>query len=293
MKNNKFDKTDSNANILNYQEFLDSVLMKMKKSYPHCRIDIHDVRKNNGLILQGMQIQNQDTNLSPTIYLNSFYEMYLENHSIDMVVTEIQELYDNDIIHKNLDVSFLSDFEKVKECIIYRLINAEKNEELLNEIPHIPFKNMAICFYCTFELEPGISGSTLIKSDMAQIWKVETEKLMELAETNTHRILPEQFICIKDMLNKEDELKEGYYSIEPDEENEMYVLTNEEHYYGAAAILYPNVLNRLADRFKCDFFVIPSSIHEMIISLANSDIPISEQINRVLKLPTPFGVNEP
>ncbi len=45
----------------------------------------------------------------------------------------------------------------------------------------------------------------------------------------------------------------------------MYVLTNEEKFYGAAVLLYPHVLAHLGTLLKRNFFVLPSSVHECIL----------------------------
>ena len=44
---------------------------------------------------------------------------------------------------------------------------------------------------------------------------------------------------------------------------QMYILTNEEKYFGAAALLYPHVLSHISRLLHCNFYVLPSSIHEM------------------------------
>lgn len=45
----------------------------------------------------------------------------------------------------------------------------------------------------------------------------------------------------------------------------MYILTNEEKYFGAAALLYPHVLSHISRLLHCNFYVLPSSIHECIL----------------------------
>ena len=42
-------------------------------------------------------------------------------------------------------------------------------------------------------------------------------------------------------------------------------LTNTEKLYGASAILYPNILSYFAKRLKADLYLLPSSIHEVLL----------------------------
>ena len=45
----------------------------------------------------------------------------------------------------------------------------------------------------------------------------------------------------------------------------MLILTNAGKTYGACCILYPKVLERLAERVDGDYYLIPSSVHEFIL----------------------------
>lgn len=45
----------------------------------------------------------------------------------------------------------------------------------------------------------------------------------------------------------------------------MYVLTNESLYYGAATLFYPDVQEMLAEKFGRNYYVLPSSINEVMI----------------------------
>lgn len=45
----------------------------------------------------------------------------------------------------------------------------------------------------------------------------------------------------------------------------IYVLTNPENFLGAGGIVLPSVLTQLSDFFMQDFYILPSSIHEVIV----------------------------
>jgi hypothetical protein len=61
----------------------------------------------------------------------------------------------------------------------------------------------------------------------------------------------------------------------PDDEEDLYLLTNESALYGAAVILYPGILQEAADYMESDFFVLPSSVHEVILLPDNGEEPES------------------
>ena len=51
---------------------------------------------------------------------------------------------------------------------------------------------------------------------------------------------------------------------------EVFVLSNRETYWGAAALFYPGVMDRVHDMLG-DFYVIPSSVHELLILKVTAD----------------------
>ena len=50
---------------------------------------MHSITKNNGIVLDGVVIREEDQRISPTIYLQSFYERVTDDDSIDNVISEI------------------------------------------------------------------------------------------------------------------------------------------------------------------------------------------------------------
>ena len=60
---------------MNYSEFLSAVRNNMEDRYKNgASVLIHPVLKNNGLRLDGLLILQPGENISPTIYLNPYYD---------------------------------------------------------------------------------------------------------------------------------------------------------------------------------------------------------------------------
>ena len=51
----------------------------------------------------------------------------------------------------------------------------------------------------------------------------------------------------------------------------MYVLSNKARVQGAACILYPGILKDFAAAIRSDFYILPSSIHEVILLPAQGE----------------------
>ena len=115
------------------------------------QVRIKEMQKNNGVRLQGLIILERAQNISPTIYLDDFYEAYQHGFELERIVEKILQIYKEDMPKESIDMSFFRDFLKVKDRICYRLIDAGKNKELLEMIPHVRFLDLAICFYYAYQ----------------------------------------------------------------------------------------------------------------------------------------------
>ena len=95
-------------------------------------------------------------------------------------------------------------------------------------------------------------------------WNLETEELYEMAMRSVVRLLPAEFCSLPDMIRRitgiEVEAIRGMQR-----ECQMYVLTNSSKIQGAACMFYPHVLEMIGEILKEDFYILPSSIHEVII----------------------------
>ncbi len=246
---------------MDINKFLTEVEVRLKeKMNTDIKIKTQKVRKNNNVIYYGLVIQKPGQNIAPTIYLNAFYDMYLNGMDMEDVIHCIMDTYKKGEIKDSIDMEFFCNFEKVKDRIAYRLINAERNKELLEQIPHILFMDLAICFYYAFYQEELGEGMILIHNSHMEMWGTNHKELMKLAEDNTGRMLPPSIVSMKNLLREMFE-----ESVDPG----MYVLTNEKKCQGAAALLYPHVLEDAAERLGGSFYILPSSIHEVILLKEN------------------------
>lgn len=151
-----------------------------------------------------------------------------------------------------------------KESIRYQLINYERNRELLQLVPHIRYLDLVIVFYGIIDEEENTSYGLLTWQGMYAMGLTE-EETERLASENTPRDMP----CVLDSLEKIVERILGKADLEPTG-LPMYVLTNKQCIFGAACILYPNLLQRISGILGSDLYILPSSIHECILIPENA-----------------------
>lgn len=243
------------------------------------KVLLQQVRKNNNVLLDGIIIQMPDSNVSPTIYLESFYELYKQGVELENIVAEILAVYYKGRPGKTLNLDFFKDFEKVKERIVYRLINAEKNRELLKEIPHVLLEDLAICFYYAFYDEQLGEGSITIHNKHMEWWGTNHQELMRLAVENTPKLFGVEHKNLKEVMAQYCEELPEYIM---QEDCDYYVLTNKQKTNGAACMLYEGVLEEMSEVLGGSFFIIPSSVHE-IIMLKDTGKERAEDLHLMIK----------
>lgn len=235
---------------------------------------IKEVVKNNGIKFTGI-ILGDSQNVQPVIYLEDYYKKYLRGTSMEILADNIEEFYET--IRRDENMDFFKDYGKVEKRIYIRLINYERNEELLTKVPHIRWHDLAAVFYYPMEW-PAERATILLYENHLKLWGKTVEEIFQTAKRNMERDIPVSLVTIGEKLHEVtgEELRE--------ECPEMYVLTIQGNRDGAAAILYASEIKDLADKLQSDLLFFPSSIHEFLIVKDNHERTYEEDrmmVNRV------------
>lgn len=289
------------------QKFTQKVLKALREYYgSEVEVKSHSIYKNNGILLQGICVLEQGMNIAPTIYLNNFLQRYEDGETFGALVREIMEIMEKNKVPKQLDVDFFMNYEQVKKKLVLRLINRKKNKELLKHVPYLKFQDLAIVCHCIMITEEIGTGSILIHKQHLESWGILEESLFQDAFKNspviegyeiikisdmvknmleeTVRVKIDE-ICQKDFGQKEALLESALESMAREIEEKhipMYVLTNMNRYYGAACLVYPDMLEKIGQMLQDDFYILPSSVHEVIF-IGKSGCVDSAALNEMIK----------
>jgi hypothetical protein len=274
-------------------EFLNFTMLvreEVEKRTGECyKVRLDDVRKNNGVVLRGITVTQDDSNISPTIYLNSYYEEYIKGRAtLINVVNDVMDTYHRNKVNQSVDMRYFLNYESVRQKIIYKLVNTEKNKELLEDIPHIEFLDLSIVFQCLVTQEDFGRASILIHNVHLKLWDVSVEILYQAAKENTQQLqgyeikgmteVLQEIMCAEDSENfTEDNERSSFSGSVP-----MYVLSNKSRVDGAACMLYPNLIQDFAEAIQSSFYIIPSSIHELLL-LPTRHLEESQEIKSMIR----------
>ena len=234
-------------------------------------LEIQEVTKVN-LSLEGLTIRKQGENIAPTIYLNQYFNQFNDGRAMDDIVQDIIKVYENNQPKNIMDVfktEDFYDFEKMKEKIVLKVINTERNLDLLEQVPHLDMEGLGLSVVFYVSLMTGEqSAGILIKNEHLKLWEKTVSDLLTVAEVNTNRM---HAFTIKSM----NEVLSGMFGFEeeliPEDVPALYVLTDENKTFGASQLFLKDKIREFAKQQDCDVYILPSSVHELL--LLRADFP--------------------
>lgn len=241
----------------------------LPEKYQGVSCEIVTMPKNNGTKKIGILFRREGDKAAPVLYAEDFLRRKEEGFSIKEIMCQMAEMvkYVFEKQRKN-EWKLPKTFEEVKSSLMLQLINTKANRRMLNEIPHEEIADLSlICGLQVADLSEAGKGILKISNEVLQTWGINKEELFEAAKENSAKLKPPVFECI--YKERAFDLGDGVIkSFEKDgviPEHVLYVLTNEDRLYGAAAMMYPEVMQKVSTLFPEGYYILPSSVHEVLI----------------------------
>ena len=202
--------------------------------------------KSGDRMLTGLHLEKESSGMACSIFIEDLYRDYLEHGDFELSVLGAGELLQREPpeFMRNRAVEITPEY--IKENVFCELLGRRYNQEFLRTVPHLPVKNtdLAITYRCMFGEDSSGVAAFFIQPDQIAYSGMTLKELHQTALSNTQRMFPLEII-----------------ELAP----EMKAITNKQKVFGATAILYPGVLKTIAEKENSDFYLLPSSIHEMIL----------------------------
>lgn len=236
--------------------------------------------KNNDTACHAIVFRQTDSPAAPTIYIDELYEDYLDKKfTISEMAEKIKNTLQKSKEHVASYESLTFDYESCRDKIIYHLVSGKNNSHILETSPYIPFLDFAITFYIVCNCSENGVESIRITNELFEQWGIRMKELMDCADINTPFLFPAKMEKLEKVLleyleDQDEEIPEGFYTGESS--YGVLILTNKQGVNGASALLYPELIHEIADRYESDLYLIPSSVHEFLILPAKDSMELSE-----------------
>lgn len=259
---------------MQFDEFSNLVVERVKDFLPEefekASVSLQVVTKANDVKLTGLTIGSFQSNVAPTIYLESFYEKYEDGEDVDAILKRIAEVRLEHEVVDDFDASLVTDFDRCKHLIVPRLVSTDMNMEMLERRPHMLMDELAV-FYCIhLDCCKDGTASIAITNDILKMWNTDVEDLHELAVNNLPSVLPSTFKGMSEVMMEMTGMEF------PDVDEKMFVLSNVQKVNGASALLDKEIMKVVIDRVGTDFYILPSSLHEVLIVPADDGMDVSD-----------------
>lgn len=196
------------------------------------------------------------------------------------------------ILSPSLDINMgvFSDYETAKEKLFIRVGNAEASQGLLEDCPHRLLGDMSVTYHLLIDGNAEGFGSTTITNELLGKYGVTEEQLYEDALQNGQRLFPPTISCMDDafmlsILTGEPRSNKAFDESLPEisfDKAPMLVLSNQQSAFGASVILYPDVLDKIAEQTGEEFYILPSSVHEVLL-LKKDDTVSPVQLQEIVE----------
>lgn len=255
--------------MLNYEVFKESITERilefMPSEYADYEVRIGSVKKVNQTLDCLNLIPKGDKNwvATPNIYIDHMYEEFKQHQDLDKALEKMAFIID--YAFKNLKPQPIPEnISELRHTLIMMLINTEDNFELLKNVPHRIFLDLAIIYRCMVPASNGELGTVLVDYEFMKSLNLTEAELYENARRNTKILLP---IKIK----KLDEVIGEMLEEDIEEKSNLYIISNDMGINGAVSMIYEEDLYKLAENLNSDLYILPSSIHEVIAVPSKSE----------------------
>lgn len=267
---------------MNFEKFMEAIKDAIKEylpeSYQDAQVMIQEQRKLNKRYM-GLTVTRAGDERIPTINLTDLYRQYNENPQVGItdVLEQISQIIQSE--PERFDVSRLTQYGEAKKHLFMRVSDIDKNLHVLGGVPFVEREDLAITFHIAVEETEAGRASAIVTNRMMETYGVTRNQLYKDALANSPVIAPVKINNLGELLGRmtlegmaemgvpEEEIREAEERIaEANQDNPLIVVTNDSGLDGAAAIFYPGVMDQLGEELKSDFFILPSSVHEIIVA---------------------------
>lgn len=263
-----------------YEEFLDYVKNNIKDYLPHeyagSIVEIVKVTKDNDMVLDGLIVCKGKNGGSPTVYLEQYYGEVVSGTDETKIMEKIAADYQAAVEYyaklKDLDVS---DWNNVQGKVGYYLVNKDLNRERLKDKVFMTIGDLAKVYIVIANFWTKGFNYTLIPQDILSEWGVSVDELDKAAENNMAVRFPPVLLSIDEYFRENATGRPAANLFRRGRKTDsdiMYVLTNRSRLNGATVMLYPGILQKIRDALGKDYYIIPSSVDDVMIVPKKSDI---------------------
>ena len=247
---------------MNQNEFEQQVLTEMQERLPGLHFELKDVEKLQNSSYRGLAVRYEGSPVTALIDLAPFLARTEAGEDFREVMEDITaKAGDAFRTSSVIGLESFQDYKTIRERLFVQLVNADSSRPLLDQYPHRRIGDMAMIARIDFSERDGQEMSAAVTKGMLEGFGISQDTLLADAVASGMNRKPATLRTIIEELSAISGMPMDFGGSVPG----FWVASTKEKINGAAVICYPGFLDEAAEKLGSDFFVIPSSIHEMLL----------------------------
>lgn len=248
-------------------EFVEALKENLSERGNDVDVKVSTVEKMNQSY-EAITITPEGSNIGMNMNLEVFAEAYESGVPFDEIVEQVTNKVEAHLADMpTFDVQSLTDYEQMKDKLAMEVVAADRNADLLAKVPHQEMEDMAVVYRFVMESDENGRASILVSNDLLDKMGVTPEQLHADALENAPELRPAVIKGMSEvMMDMMGEDAHEMFGIDEFPQDEMmYVATVPDKISGAGVIAYQEFMDQAAEKLGGDFYILPSSIHEVLL----------------------------
>ena len=258
--------------MLSPRERLDRLNNLLEKGGNNCKIKYEKVLKGTRE-KEAYVLEVGNGNVAPVIYCDDDWYTQPDRDVVTFILN---------IAEKNIPpISHPEKYTKeqyIRDHVYPKLVSGELKHSLeMHEVVCKEYLDMCLTYYVRINLEDDTMSSYRMTQNILKNTDITEDELRKYAVRNMEK----EYGCrplssvLSALIGQNDTCEE---------KKEIYVLTSKSGIHGAAAMLCPKAIKTLTSSIGPDFYILPSSIHEVLavpLAMGTDPIGLKEMVGNV------------
>ncbi len=233
---------------------------------------------------EALTVKPEDGIVGVNINATVLYNDYENGRSYEEIVTGATNVAAEALQNQpSFDIESFKDYDKMKGTLAMEVVSKDRNAEILETVPHKDMEDMAVVYRFVLGDTAAGTGTILVTNQMLDNYGITAEQLHADAMKNAPEIRPMEIKGMGEVLAQQmgvEDLEMLGLNIPPEQE-QMFVASVEGNVHGAGVLAYEDFMDKASERVGGDFYILPSSVHEVLIIPDNGNFDLKSLENMV------------
>lgn len=257
---------------ISYEEFVYEFVaeLQLKLSPYDMQVSIVNKMRNNSILEKSIKVDIPGTNVSPSISTLPLYEHCCDCDDMPAVVRSLAEkiVEERD---RQIDTMSVLSKENILKSTYLMVVNTAGNKALLADTPHFLIAEGELAAIPRLSINiGGKKGSIIIKNGMLPVLQMTGEEILRVGKNN---MVEQNLFEINSLLaetmrlmdEKGEDISDDFSEFFVENTPKTFVITTKDKKLGACCLACPEVIGTAVEKMGFDCYILPSSIHEVIL----------------------------